>query len=147
MSITIASIGLATAQGSAADILSGAPLSPPQAVPWPLTPRTQCRVCRPARGVAHDLEGADRWGALARAALAECLPSPRLGTPLVIASCNGGAHSTDIASWLNSYDARLLLAGTPWQGQGIPIVSGSCASGLHALFLAARLLTEDVREV
>ena len=147
MSITIASIGLATAQGSAAEILSGALPTPPRAVPWPLTPRTQCRICRPARGVAHDLEGPDRWGALARAALDECLPSPPLRTPLVIASCNGGAYSTDMASWLNSYDTRFLLTGTPWERQGIPIVSGSCASGLHALYLAARLLTDDVHEV
>lgn len=147
MSITIASIGLATAQGSAAEILSGAAPTPPKPVPWPLPPRAQCRICHPARGVADGLEGPDRWAALARAALDECLPSPQVGTPLVIASCNGGAHSTDTASWLNSYDARLLLAGTPWEGHDIPVVSGSCASGLHALFLAARLLTEDVREV
>lgn len=147
MTVTIASIGLATAQGSTAEILSGAPPAPPQAVKWPLSPRAQCRVCRPARGVAHDLEGPDRWGALARAALDECLPSPRPGTPLVIASCNGGAHATDTASWLGAFDARALLAGTPWAGQPVPIVSGSCASGLHALFLAARLLTEDVPEV
>jgi len=147
MSITIASIGLATAQGSAAEILSGAPPEPPQAVPWPLSPRTQCRLCRPARGIARDLEGPDRWGALARAALGECLPSPRRGTPLVIASCNGGAHSTDAAGWLSAYDSRSLLALTPWAEQVLPVVSGSCASGLQALFLAARLLTEDVREV
>ena len=149
MSITIASIGLATAQGSASEILSGAALTPLQAVPWPVTPRSQCRVCRPARGVPPDLEGPDRWRALARAALDECLPtpSPRRGTPLVIASCNGGAHSSDPASWISSYDALSLLAGTPWEGQGIPIVSGSCASGLHAFYLAAQLLTSDVPEV
>lgn len=147
MSITLASIGLATAQGSAAEILSGAAPTPPQAVPWALPQRAQCRICHLARGLARDLEGPDRWRALARAALEECLPSPGIGTPLVIASCNGGAHSTDTASWLNSYDARLLLAGTPWEGHDIPVVSGSCASGLHALYLAARLLTDDVPEV
>lgn len=80
-------------------------------------------------------------------ALGECLPAPRPGTPLVIASCNGGAHSTDPVGWLNAYDSRSLLAMTPWAGQALPVVSGSCASGLHALFLAARLLTDDVREV
>src|SRR2546430_11519317 len=50
----------------------------------------------------------------------DLLPSPPLRTPLVIASCNGGAYSTDMASWLNSYDTRFLLTGTPWEGQGIP---------------------------
>ena len=147
MSITIASIGLATAQGSAAEIRSGAPLAPPQGVPWSLTPRTQCRVCHPARGIARDLEGPERWSALARTALSECFPAPRPGTPLVIASCNGGAHSTDATGWLSAYDSRSLLARTPWAGQVLPVVSGSCASGLQALFLAARLLTDDVREV
>lgn len=149
MSITIASIGLATAQGSAFEILSGAPLAPPQTVPWPLRSRTLCRICRPARGIARELEGPDRWGALARAALDECLRTSVLAreAPLVIASCNGSAHSSDQASWLNSYDACSLLIGTPWEGQGIPIVSGSCASGLHAFYLAAHLLTGDVREV
>ena len=147
MSITIASIGLATAQGSAAEILSGGPRTLPHRVPWPLHRRTQCRVCLPARGFSHNLEGPDRWRALARAALGECLRSPRRGTPLVVASCNGGAHSLDSASWLGAFDARRLLAGTPWAGQPVPIVSGSCASGLHALFLAARLLTKDVSEV
>ena len=147
MSITIASLGLATAQGSAAEILSGGPPTPPQRVPWPLHARAQCRVCHPARGFSHKLEGPDRWRALAQAALGECLRSPRRGTPLVVASCNGGAHSSDTASWLSAFDARRLLAGTPWAGQPVPIVSGSCASGLHALFLAARLLTRDVSEV
>lgn len=149
MSITIASIGLATAQGSASEILSGTALTPLQALPWPLSFRNQCRVCRPARGIALDLEGPARWRTLARAALDECLPSsasPR-ETPLVIASCNGGAHSSDPASWVSSYDSLSLLTGTPWEGQGIPIVSGSCASGLHAFYLAAQLLTDDVPAV
>ena len=147
MSITIASIGLATAQGSAAEILSGKPPAPPRQVPWPLHPRTQCRVCHPARDVPNNLAGSDRWRALARAALDECQRSPRRGTPLVVASCNGGAGSTETARWVQAFDARSLLAGTPWAGQPVPIVSGSCASGLHALFLAARLLTEEVPEV
>jgi len=147
MSITIASIGLATAQGSAAEILSGRPPAPPRDMPWPLHPRTRCRVCHPARVVPNNIEGPARWRALARAALDECQRSPRPGTPLVVASCNGGAYSTDTASWVNAFDARSLLAGTPWAEQPVPIVSGSCASGLHALFLAARLLTGDVREV
>ena len=65
----------------------------------------------------------------------------------MVASCNGGAHSIEPASWLGAFDARRLLSGTPWAEQSVPIVSGSCVSGLHALFLASQLLTGDVSDV
>jgi hypothetical protein len=64
-----------------------------------------------------------------------------------VASCNGAAHSTDATEWINAFDTRPLLAGTPWAGQRLPVVSGSCASGLHALFLAAQLLAAEHDEV
>lgn len=67
----------------------------------------------------------------------------RPGTPLVVASCNGAAHLLDAGEWINAFDSRRLLAGTPWAGQRLPVVSSSCASGLHALFLAARRLTAE----
>jgi Beta-ketoacyl synthase, C-terminal domain len=64
-----------------------------------------------------------------------------------VASCNGAAHSTDASEWINAFDARPLLAGTPWAGRRLPVVSGSCASGFHALFLAAQLLAAENDEV
>ena len=148
MDIEIASIGLATAQGSAAEILGGLPLEAPRAVPWPLRPGSECQVCRPARGYPDQLAGPDRWRALAQAALQECNPSPiRPGTPLIVASCNGGANSMDVAEWIDAFDTRRLLSGTPWAAKRLPVVSSSCASGLHALFLAAQLLTTETDEV
>jgi hypothetical protein len=148
MDIEISSIGLATAQGSAAEILAGVPLEAPRGVPWSLRPGSGCQVCRPARGYPDQLAGPDRWRALAQAALQECLPSPApTGTPLVVASCNGAAHSMVAAEWIEAFDTRRLLSGTPWAEVRRPVVSGSCASGLHALFLAAQFLTAGYDEV
>jgi hypothetical protein len=143
MDIVLKSIGLATAQGSAAEILAGRSLEPPRRLPWPSRPGTGSALCRPARGCPDQLAGADRWRALAGAALQECLTSPvRPGTPLVLASCNGAAHALDAGEWIGAFDSRRLLAGTPWAEHRLPVVSSACASGLHALFLAARSLTE-----
>ena len=148
MDIEIASIGLATAQGSAAEILAGLHLEAPRGVPWSVRPGSECLVCRPARGYPDQLAGPGRWRALAQAALQECNPSPiRPGTPLIVASCNGGANSLDGAEWIEAFDTRGLLSGTPWAEQRLPVVSSSCASGLHALFLAAQLLTTETDEV
>jgi len=148
MDIAISSIGLATAQGSAAEILAGLPLEAPRRVPWSVRPGSECQVCRPARGYSDQLAGPGRWRALAQAALQECNPSPiRPGTPLIVASCNGGANSLDSAEWIEAFDTRGLLSGTPWAEQRLPVVSSSCASGLHALFLAGQLLTTETDEV
>lgn len=148
MSIVITSIGLATAQGSAAEILAGTSLEAPRGLRWPPGSGSGSLLCRPARGLADQLAGAGRWRALAQAALQECLSSAvRPGTPLVVASCNGAAHSMDATEWINAFDTRPLLAGTLWAEQRLPVVSGSCASGLHALFLAARLLAAGTNEV
>jgi hypothetical protein len=148
MDIEIVSVGLATPQGSAAEIFTGKSLQAPRELPWPLRPGTRNRLCHPARGVSDQLVGPERWQALAAAALTECLSSTlRPGTPLVIASCNGAAHSVDGSDWINAFNSRRLLGGTPWAEQSLPIVSGSCASGLHALFMAAQLLDSDFDEV
>lgn len=148
MDIEISSIGLATAQGSAAEIVAGATLEAPRAVPWPVRPGSGCRQCRPARGFSDQLLGSDRWRELALAALRECQPSPvPSGIPLVVASCNGAVHSMDASEWVEAFDTQPLLSGTPWSKPCPPVVSGSCASGLHALFLAAQLLKAGQDEV
>src|SRR4029078_11206589 len=86
----VAAVGLATAQGSAAELLAGAGTSPPQPLPWAPDRWTTSPFCRPARGLDPGMTGAERWRALARQALAECCAGspPAAGTPLVVASCN-----------------------------------------------------------
>jgi len=140
----ITGVGLATAQGSAADLAAGRPLHPPLPVPWPPGRFSACGLYRPARGVDPGWTGPRRWNALARQALAECLgpgtPDPL--PPLLLASSNGGAGSFDAEQWRRSFDPGPLLAGTPWAARELPLpaVSVACASGLQALDLARRLL-------
>src|SRR5690348_205229 len=103
MNSGIHSVGLATAQGGTADILSSAPLLAPGPLPWSPSRWTTCNFCRPARGVAPSLSGAARWQRLAKLALEDCLNGSLLapGTPLVVASSNGAADSFEAASWHN----------------------------------------------
>src|SRR3954468_4549010 len=127
MNIGIHSVGLATAQGGTADILSDAPLLTPSPLPWSPSRWTTCNICRPARGVAPSLSGIARWQQLAKLALEDCLGDSPLapGTPLVVASSNGAADSFESAGWLNAFATNNLLHDTPWTGQSLPVVSAS----------------------
>jgi hypothetical protein len=141
VSVSIAGVGLATAQGSAAEIAAGAPLLGP--VPWPRTASADtARVHRPARGADPALSGRARFAALARAALGECLAGapPSGATPLFVATCNGAADRWDADSWSASFDFTRALAGTPWADRPFAVASAACASGLHAMFLARRAI-------
>jgi hypothetical protein len=99
--------------------------------------------------IDSELSGAARWRALAKAALADCLPdrTPSTETALLISSCNGGADGFNKESWKTAFDTTVLLAGTSWAGAHLPVVSASCASGLHALYLAQQLLAAGREEV
>ena len=145
----ISSIGLATAQGCAADLRNIVPLHRPVDLPWPAKPWTHNRSCRPAKGIDSSLIGPERWQALARPALAECLKEAEVNgeTPLIVASCNGGADGFASQSWQMAFDTSLLLAGTAWERSHVPVVSASCASGLHALFLANCFINSFAEEV
>jgi hypothetical protein len=131
--IAIAGIGLCTAQGSAAEILAGGPLSTPAPLPWDPSQRTTCPIAFAARGIDRSLRGLARWRALADAALAEL--GGRRDVPLLIGSCNGAAG--DDASWARAF-AEL---------GDQPIASAACASGLHALWLGATWLAAGHDEV
>lgn len=145
MGIAISSIGLATAQGSAADIVAGRP--PRAAEPWPWLANSwiTSQSCRPAAGLNANLNGVARWQALLRLGLADCLGDqlPTADAPIFLASCNGSAHGFDVESWSSAFDPRVLLAGTPWasrRARRSPIFSSSCNSGLHALYAAKQIL-------
>jgi hypothetical protein len=142
MNIGIHSVGLATAQGNAADILNAASLRAPGSLPWSPSRWATCDICRPALGVDPSLSGAARWQQLAKLALEDCLYGKSFapGTPLVVASGNGAADGFDAAGWQNAFDTASLLRNTPWADQSLPVVSASCASGLQALYLATKLL-------
>lgn len=142
MSFAIASIGLATAQGNTADIASGAALRSPTEWPSPPSHWTTSGLCRPAVGIEPLLAGSERWRALAKMALQDCLgdQAPFNELPLIVASCNGGAGEFDSESWERAFDCSALLAGTPWSDRCLPIFSASCNSGLHALYAAEQLL-------
>jgi Beta-ketoacyl synthase, N-terminal domain len=58
------------------------------------------------------------------------------GGPIVMASCNGDAATSDEAAWRTSFEL----------GRG-PIVSAACASGMHALYLARRMIETGLPEV
>ena len=144
----LAGVGLATAQGSAEDVLAGNPPLPPSLLPWPAGARAISTLCRPVRDLDPAVPGATRWRALAQRALVECCPvPPPSGTPLVIASCNGGAESFGAEGWQGAFDAVGTVEVPPWNGVRLPVVSAACASGLHALFLARRLLEGGADEV
>ncbi|HEU4933414.1 MAG TPA: beta-ketoacyl synthase N-terminal-like domain-containing protein, partial [Pyrinomonadaceae bacterium] len=134
MTIAIDGIGLATAQGSVADILRSD--APREASELPWTPNTWnvSRVCFPAKEIDSSLIGTARWQALAKKALSDVDSSRK--TPLLVASCNGSAADV----WEEAFDTNVLLAGTPWADDRLPVFSSSCASGIHALFAARQLL-------
>jgi hypothetical protein len=141
----IYAVGLATAQGSAAELLAGVAAVSPEPLPWPAERWTTSYLCRPARGLDPGLAGTERWRALARRALAECCAGspPAAGTPLVVATCNGAAPSFEAGAWREAFDTSFL----PWAGARLPVVSAACASGLHGLFLARLLLDGGADEV
>lgn len=150
----IAAVGLATAQGNAAELWAGAAMASPEPLPWPAGRWTASGLCRPARGLDPGLAGAERWRALARQALAECCAGspPASGTPLVVASCNGAAPGFEADAWRGAFDAGLLgLPGlpdmAPWAAGRLPVASAACASGLQGLFLARLLLDGGADEV
>jgi hypothetical protein len=124
MGVAIRGVGLATAQGGRAELLAERP------------PRAE----RTALGIDAALRGPARLAALLRTAFADCFGGapPPSETPLLLASCNGGAAAWDAAGWRASFDFAPALRGTPWEGQRLPVASGACASGLQALHLAAR---------
>ena len=148
MDVSITGVGLATAQGGAADVVGGAPLT--AAVPWPRLRGDTAppRAHRPARALDPALTGGARFAALARAALDDCLDgaAPSTSTPLFVATCNGAAEAWDPDGWRASFDFARALEGTPWAGRGRAVASAACASGLHALFLAHRALAAGARE-
>ena len=133
--ISVAGIGLCTAQGTAAEILAEGELARPRSLPWPPSPRATCTIGFAARGIDPDLRGAARWRALADAALAEL--GGRRDVPIVVGSCNGGADG-DEAGWRTAFGA-LGIEG--------PIASAACASGIHALWLAMTRIAAGEDEV
>lgn len=142
MRIAISSIGLATAQGSAADIAAGRLLRAAEPWPWPVNGWTTSHVCRPATGLIRNVNGVARCRALLQLALTECLEdsSTAAKTPLFLASCNGGVDGFDVESWRNAFDSAALLEGTNSAARRLPVFSSSCNSGLHALFAAKQIL-------
>jgi Beta-ketoacyl synthase, N-terminal domain len=142
--VAIRSVGFATAQGTSRDLLAGAALSRPVPIPWSLDPRSASSRHRPARGIDSDLTGPARMAALARRALDDCLGSEPLrpDVPVLLASCNGSAHSSDPDLWRSGFEL-----GTAIIGRDLPVASAACASGLHALFLGTRLVEAGADEV
>jgi hypothetical protein len=142
MGIAISSVGLATAQGSAADLASGKAPRAPEPWPWPVNDWITSQYCRPAVGLSPNLIGAARWRALIQTALADCCTDQLAAAkaPIFLASCNGTAHDFDVESWSNAFDSALLLEGTGWEGRRSPVFSSSCNSGLHALYAARQIL-------
>ena len=134
MNIAIRSIGLATAQGNAAEILRSESFHGPAGLPWAASNWNVSRVCFPAAGIDSSLSGVARWQALVNKALADA--GVVGNTPLLVASCNGSAAER----WEEAFDTRDLLAGTPWADDELPVFSSSCASGAHALYAARELL-------
>src|SRR5690349_20220129 len=142
MTIAIKGIGLATAQGNSTEILNSESFRGPADWPWTASTWTVSRLCYPASEIESSLSGVARWQALARKALADVGGSGK--TPLLVASCNGGAGET----WQDAFETKALLAGTQWADDDLPVFSSSCASGIHALYAARELLTSGaVKEV
>jgi hypothetical protein len=146
--VSITGVGLASAQGCASDVVSGAALAAP--APWARTAGDAgpARVYRPARGIDNALTGAARFAALARAALDDCFQgsAPSAATPVFVATCNGAADAWDEDGWGGSFDVARALDGTPWAGRRPAVASAACASGLHALFLARRAIEAGAPE-
>src|SRR4051812_9768007 len=145
---SVRGIGLATAQGSTAEVVELKTPLPASELPWTPKKWNVSRVCYPARGIDPTLTGVERWRALANKALADLADDSRTrNTPLLVASCNGGAAGfgtadTDrqTANWEQAFDTNALLKDTPWANQRLPVFSSSCASGIHALYVAKQLL-------
>jgi Beta-ketoacyl synthase, N-terminal domain len=142
MSVAISSIGLASAQGSSANISNGAALCAPAQWPWPVNGWSTAKRCRPAVGVSSRLNGLMRWQALVQLALEDCLGDQQVSpdTPIFIGSCNGSAGDFSADSWSEAFDSAALLEGTAWAGLRVPVFSSSCNSGLHALYAANQVL-------
>ncbi|HEX7997903.1 MAG TPA: beta-ketoacyl synthase N-terminal-like domain-containing protein [Pyrinomonadaceae bacterium] len=142
MKVAIASVGLATSQGSAFDIINGAAPRLPSQLPWPADKWTTCHNSYQAVGIEPALKGRERWSTLAAKALQECCGGASTSTaaPLLVATCNGAAAGFDSDSWRHAFDSKALLKNTAWAEQSWPVFSASCNSGLHALFLAKQLL-------
>jgi hypothetical protein len=81
---------------------------------------------------------------LARLALEDCLGGEplRSDVPLLLASCNGSAATSDRDKWRSGFEI-----GTALVGRDLPVASSACASGLHALFLGTRLVEAGADEV
>ncbi len=81
---------------------------------------------------------------LARRALEDCLGGQplRANVPLLLASCNGSAATSDPDLWRSGFEL-----GTALVGRDLPVASAACASGLHALFLGTRLIEAGADEV
>ena len=60
----------------------------------------------------------------------------------MLASCNGGAATSDPDLWRSAFDLGPGLI-----GRDVPVASAACASGLHALFLGTRLVKAGADEV
>lgn len=137
----VAGIGLATAQGCSADVFESATPHPASELPWAANRWNVSRWCYPARGVDSTISGVERWRALARKALSDLGDeSISRNTPLLVASCNGGASGFQTEAWEQAFDTSILLNDTPWASERLPVFSSSCASGLHALYAAKQLL-------
>ena len=134
--IAVAGVGLCSAQGTAREVVAGGVPTGPAPLPWPPSPRASCAIGFAARGIDPALRGAVRWRALADVARAD-LGGAR-DTPVIAASCNGGADAASADDWAGAF-ASLGLAG--------PIASAACASGLHALWLAATRIAAGAEEV
>ena len=90
------------------------------------------------------MAGPARLTDLARRALEECLGGQplRSDVPLLLASCNGWAATSDPDQWRSGFQ----LGASP-AGRDLPVASAACASGLHALFLGTRLVEAGSDEV
>ena len=135
MSIAIAGIGLATAQGNTAQIVEAKPPRSAAVLPWTPNKWNLSRVCYPAVEIDSSLSGVMRWRALVKRALDDLGELSR-ETPLLVASCNGDASR----NWEQAFETTALLEDTRWAGDRLPVFSSSCASGIHALFAAQQLL-------
>jgi len=136
MTVLISGIGLATAQGNAADIVRASEPHSPADLPWTPNKWNVSRICYPSLEIDSSLAGLKRWQELVKHAFAE-LGALSRNTPLLVASCNGDASR----SWETAFETTTLLNGTPWSNEHLPVFSSSCASGIHALYAAKQLLT------
>ncbi len=148
MRLSIAAVGIATAQGNTKTVLDGRALEAPQPWPWPANRWTTSSVCRPVSGLDPSLTGLTRWQAILTSALTDCFGEhpPARDTPVFLGSCNGAIAGFDLNSWCGSFASSSLLTNTPWSGKRIPVFSSSCNSGLHALYAATLALASGASE-